>query len=69
MLMKENADLKAVLSEIARSLQSVKVPDNEKKDDLVITIKHNMSRVQYTPSGRFGCVSSGLEFARFYGRR
>ena len=36
MLMKENADLKAVLSEITRSLKSIKMPDNEKKDDLVI---------------------------------
>lgn len=32
MLMKENADLKAVLNEIARSLQSVKPSDNGKEN-------------------------------------
>ena len=36
MLMKENADLKAVLSEIASSLQGVKMSGNEKKDEQVI---------------------------------
>ena len=36
MLMKENADLKAVLSEIARSLQSVKMSGNEKEDVPII---------------------------------
>ncbi len=71
MLMKENADLKAVLSEIASSLQGVKMSGNEKKDEQVIPKlfydtsygKRNdimMHFVEMTSRGRIVCTEKNL---------